>query len=360
MSFDYSYFESRLAGLSDIFEAETHWRNSLDNFSDILALNSAREQRLAHARENWKGEIFYYLNEPPNFACLSPVVGGYKGVSLSLSEILNGPSELDYGPLLLTNNHLAYVIRNAGFEGISAVRALWAKNLLLVHDYDNHHWFQMSFLGQAMSDFYFPGHPLSGYVFHYDLKSLQSPIPIGSIQWTKEFLAQNYAFSLSGQRRVGPLGKHHAYPKFTYRNRVVTTMSSHCPDVALLDASSYARLPDEARLAEWCGVKLHLVVPVARDIPIRFFDALVTGGIPLIPVSLERAVSEYGVPKEFYVCYDLADIVNPTPLIAHAEAYFDSGGQQGILERVLYGVTQCHVDTSVAGIMNVVKKTTFQ
>jgi hypothetical protein len=152
------------------------------------------------------------------------------------------------------------------------------------------------------------------------------------------------------ERARGPLGVHSYYEKFRYRNSVVQTFHKKYEKVSILGNDFHSRSPLE-RWREWVGHKLHLISPVFNDLPIRFFDALLTGGIPLVPQGIKPYLSFLDIPEEFFVCYSPGDIISPEQVVEEAEKRFDSQGATGIMRRHLFSLQHFHVDAVIEKII---------
>ena len=108
------------------------------------------------------------------------------------------------------------------------------------------------------------------------------------------------------------------------------------------------------RFKEWCSHKSHWVVPVLNDTPIRLYDALITGGIPIVPRSLKyhRGIENL---HDHVLFYDYEDIQNPLPITERANNLFDKRGIQGILDRHQLVYYNYHVDNRVETILKAVQ-----
>ena len=122
------------------------------------------------------------------------------------------------------------------------------------------------------------------------------------------------------------------------------------------DTNSFLQQTNEERWGEWINYKIHLIAPVAHDIPNRFFDALITGGIPMIPNGLKSHVISAGIPKEYFVCYSPSDIIDPTDLFGKARKLFDEQGKIGCIKRSLFAFENYHVDMVIEKIVAAVSR----
>ena len=229
------------------------------------------------------------------------------------------------------------------------------KTIFIAWDWDNHHWLDLSTFLAAHSDIYAPAHHENLYLLsRYNWATL-GPVYCATVQWSRRFLADNVANLVMTQRSNAPLGKHIPYAPFTYRNRVVSTLSQHYPSIGFSDRNFHVRTPDE-RLQEWYSHKVHWIAPVLNDVAIRIFDALSTGGIPVVPASMQFLPPIRDISREHIVFSTPDDIVNPKPLIERAVAMFDAGGADGIVARHRYALDHHHGDQRVADIVRAVKE----
>ena len=102
---------------------------------------------------------------------------------------------------------------------------------------------------------------------------------------------------------------------------------------------------------EWSSHKLHWIIPVLNDLPIRFFDALITGGLPLVPRGLLPFIDSLGVPDSFSIPYGPLDIVDPKNFIESANAQFNHYGSAGVEERHKFALKYFHVDVIIEKII---------
>lgn len=206
------------------------------------------------------------------------------------------------------------------------------RTVFVAWDWDNHHWLDRSVLLAAHSDVYAPAHEENLYLLSRFNPTTVGPVFCASVQWSRQFLADRLGALLAATRSDEPLGMHIPYAAFVYRNRVVSTLGQHFPHVGFSDRAFHDRGPED-RLLEWAAHKAHWIVPVLNDVPIRIFDALVTGGIPIVPQALRHRLPARDIPAEHIVFYGPEDVVSPQAVVARANALFDAGGLDGIAAR---------------------------
>jgi hypothetical protein len=227
------------------------------------------------------------------------------------------------------------------------------KTIFVVWDWDNHHWLSNSSFAAAHSDIYAPAHHENLYLMSRYNWCIAGPVYCATIQWPRAFLADNVAMIASLERSNDPLGKHIAYPAFSFRNRVVVTLNQRYPSVGFSTPSFHA-LTMEDRLKEWVSHKVHWIMPVLNDVPIRIFDALITGGIPLVPESMRFLPPVSQISREHILFYAPEDIMSPEALIERAIRQFDEGGLDKVMERHRNALDHHHASVRLDQILGFV------
>jgi len=225
--------------------------------------------------------------------------------------------------------------------------------LFVIWDFDNHHWFALSSMLAASSDLYVPTHSDQLELLSRYNNIMAGPIGSGTIQWSRDYLEEHKDLILQTVNRVNePLGTHIEYPQFPLRQKNLTILHQTLPSVKLVDGSYHSRDMLD-RFKEWCSHKTHWIVPVLNDAPIRIFDALITGGIPIIPRSLKYHRDIVNL-WDHVLFYDYEDIQNPLPITEKANNLFDKRGIEGVLDRHTISCYNYHVDKRVESILKAV------
>ena len=224
--------------------------------------------------------------------------------------------------------------------------------LFVIWDFDNHHWFALSSMLAAASDLYVPTHADQLEILSRYNNYMAGPVGSGTIQWSKAYLEEHKDLIMNLDRSDEPLGTHIEYPQFPLRQKNLTILHQTLPSVKLVDGSYHSRDMLD-RFTEWCSHKSHWIVPVLNDAPIRAFDALITGGVPIIPRSLKY---HKDIAKLWDHClfYDYEDIQNPLPLTEKANNLFDERGIQGVLDRHTISCYNYHVDNRLETMLKAV------
>jgi hypothetical protein len=281
-----------------------------------------------------------------NYGNVSSEIKGEKLVMISDDELsalaenaLECRNKLEGAVVIMTNNNVAKI------EPVKMAALVEAtpNTVFVVHDFDNHHWHDHSIKCALLADVYAPAHLTDFAVVGRLNSAVVAGIPCGSIQWKKTFLVEHLTEMLQNQRKSEPLGMHSFYGKFKFRNSVIATVSPHYSNVGFLKQDFHGRT-DLDRWSEWISYPVHWIAPVFNDLPLRFFDSLITGGLPLVPISLKPYLNILGIPEEFYIYYTASDLINVNNFIESALSRFEKSGEAGRLARYVYASECFHVD----------------
>jgi hypothetical protein len=249
--------------------------------------------------------------------------------------------------VLMTSNVFAEI----GIEKLGLLYSRLPRTIFAVHDYDNHHWFNNNIQAAIFSDVYIPSHQGDNLIASKINPNIFGGIPCGTNQWSKEFIQAHSESLLKPSRSSEPLGKYYLYQKFSHRNKAIATLNQAYPTVGIVD-KDFHTLSEDQKWQEWVDHKLHWIIPVLNDLPIRFFDSLVTGGLPLVPSGLSPYIEALGIPKKFYITYGPLDLIEHKHFTDLANFQFDQLGPAGIIERHKYALENFHVDVIVEKIIS--------
>jgi len=226
-------------------------------------------------------------------------------------------------------------------------------SLIAIWDFDNHHNLAPTFSMAAFCDLYIPCHEQNiGQIAQLN-ESISAPTSAAVIQWSRQFLKDNISIIANTTRHTEPLGRHIFYKEFWTRNSNAQKLKKWFEHVGLF-GDNYHQLNHEDRLREWSSHMTHWVLPTFNDVPIRIFDALITGGIPLAPLTLRNHPSLMCV-KEHVFFYDEADLDDPRTITQAANERFISQGIDGILKRHQLAMEQGHIDGRVAQMIALIE-----
>lgn len=286
------------------------------------------------------------VTNPSNYGNVSSVIKGQEIETIldaDLSSIYQDSAvcrnRLEGAIVIMTNNNVAKI------DPIKLATIIEAtpNTLYVIHDFDNHHWHEQSIKCALLADVYAPAH-----LSDFNLASRINPvviscIPGGTIQWSKDFLLRHFPEMLKNERKTMPLGMHSYYAKFKYRNSVLATVNKQFQTVGWLQKDFHGRT-DIGRWSEWIDFPVHWIAPVYNDLPLRFFDSLISGGMPLVPTGIKPYLNILGLPESFYVCYTPADLINVADFIESAICTFDKLGEEARLKRYTLTLESFHVD----------------
>jgi hypothetical protein len=322
----------------------------LHNFFPIAyakQLRTEQKKTIFSNRKSFKKIIV--ICDSRNMDCHSNVIEDYVITSMPLADIENPDRTVETWTELLDGSLVLFTSNNGNKIGPGRLLKIvqsFPNTIFAVHDYDNHHWFKNSLAMAAISDVYVPAHIDNLSIFARVNQNIVTGIPIGTLQWSKNFLRKNTRFLTETEREIGPLGKYYFVGKARYRNSVIRSFNEKHPEVSLLTEDYHERDPIE-RWKEWTKYKLHVIVPVFNDVPIRFFDALLAGGIPLVPHSLRPHLEMLGVPGKYYLCYSPRDIIDSSGFMQAANELFVAGGLIEIWDRHCFALNNFHIDATI-------------
>lgn len=238
--------------------------------------------------------------------------------------------------LLITNNDLG-----GNINGFMAFYNSRPDLLIIAWDWDMQHWIQMSALLGMHCDIYVPSGSENAFLLTHFNPGYIGPIFAGVHQWSRRFIAENMSVLLQ-PRKDEPYGPHAFYGKYQRRNRAIATVAQTFPSVNFVN-NDYRGKTDLENLQDWGGYKTHWIAPVLGGVPIRVYNALALGGIPIVP-TFYRNMPEVALLGDIPLYYDVADMLDPRAINAQAVAKFDRAGESGLIERIAFGLQTLHID----------------
>lgn len=317
-------------------------------FSIALNKDQIYREKVSYFEQHVIKKIYVFVNKT-NLGNLSKTINGVDILSVNYFDLKDNCPQLvtkfKDSIVIMTNNIFAEI----GAYELCELYEKTPNTIYVVHDYDNHHWVNNSAQAALFSDIYIPAHQ-GDFTLQGRLNSnIIGGIPCGSNQWRIDFILDKNMFQ-NLERSSEPLGKYYYYEKFTHRNKVISTLNKHYSSINI-QSNDFHNLSEEDKWSEWSKHKLHWVIPVLNDLPIRFFDALISGGLPLIPASLKPYVHLLGIPEDFYSSYTPMDILEPKKFIDDQIKKYERLGVQGQISRSFYTVENFHIDSIVRKII---------
>jgi hypothetical protein len=331
---------TRLAQLSK----ETH-ELLQDPYFDNLAISKKirLEQKLAERGVQETGRV--YLGRHLEHA--RPLDGSCEYVHLPENFLLDPPKDVPKNSIfILLNNDVAPYINQYLAYYNSTPNALF-----VIWDWDSQHWIYMSSLLAMNSDFYISGTSENAFLLSHLSPHVLGPVFVAAHQWPRKFILEHIDLFLK-DRIDTPLGMHVFYQQYPKRNRAIATVSKTYATVGFTN-NDYKLRTEEENFREWAQHKTHWIMPVLSGVPIRVYNALITGGIPILP-SFYKNLPEIEVLGEHPMYYEVADLVEPKMINEAAVARFDAAGESGLIQRICEAVEKHHIDTRCDAIIKAV------
>ena len=259
--------------------------------------------------------------------------------------------------VLLNSNDLS---TEAKLELIKKLYANCPDTLFVAWAWDNHHMVAHSaVIGQTV-DVQYLAHSDNMQIYNRFCPFVRPPLPAAVMNWTMA-QAEIFGARLAAPRPVRLSGSFFHYPQFEHRNAIVQRLKAQSfgGDLKMSEegsgTGSYLAKTPEDKWAEWAASKANLIVPTLSDLPIRLFDALLTGNIPLLP----RTIAHVFTPDERralaampVVWFDYADLADMGPLVDRACDLFDAEGIDGILRRHRYALQTHMIESRIATLLD--------
>jgi hypothetical protein len=260
-----------------------------------------------------------------------------------LGEMTKPPADSVF---IFTNNDVG-----KGLQNYIEFRASNPQALFVVWDWDGSHWTYMSSILALHSDFFVSGCSENTFFLSHFTPNLLGPIFGGANQWTREFVLKHIDLALT-DRSDDPLGVHYFYGQYPRRNRAIATVSKSFSTVRFGD-NAYKKRSDLDNFIEWCSYKTHWIMPVLGGLPIRGYNALITGGIPILPSFLKN-FPEVEALKDIPLYYEISDLIDPSKIQSDAITKFNDLGLQGVMQRIIDGLNIHHIDSRCTRIVELI------
>lgn len=162
-------------------------------------------------------------------------------------------------------------------RGLAALYGVWF--------WDHHHHQRINLRIAMLADLLFVSHWHERQYLNLPTALAAAHVPLYSRQWSPGAIARHYPAGLPTERRSGLFGGYGRYSWANERNHLIESLATLCPEhgLSLGSVDAYFDISAAERLRDWCEHKVHLIVPINRDVSNRIFEALMTGQIPLVP-----------------------------------------------------------------------------
>ncbi len=225
-------------------------------------------------------------------------------------------------------------LREGGFDGAVAG---WF--------WDNHHHVFDNHSAAADLDVCIPGHGFAADYLHSHRYVTAPPVPLCVTQWTAAEGARFFESHGGAQRTDALYGGFVRYEIANKRNQLIGSLIERGMEgVYFLEEDALERyfgLSLADRFRAWCSHKVSICLPLSGDLSQRFFDALLTGQIPIVPEDIHDlddvipSALQQELPIIRFSKYT-ADAVEEAQ--AKALKAFDHDGTAGILRRHRYAL----------------------
>lgn len=207
--------------------------------------------------------------------------------------------------------------------------------------WDNHHHQTANLRTAMVADLLFVSHWHERGYLNHPRALAAAHVPLYSRQWSPGAVTHYYPAGLPSERLDGLFGGYGHYAWATARNQFLKSLQAACPAHALSlgRLSAYFEIPPDERLHQWTARKVHLTVPINRDISTRIFEALMTGQIPLVPDDLpdfDRVITPQDQNALPVLRYRANDVDSAKAAWQKGVALFDQAGSDGIQRRYAF------------------------
>ena len=156
--------------------------------------------------------------------------------------------------------------------------------------WDNHHLVFENYPATADLDVCVPGHAWAGSYLRSHGNLLVESVPLCVTQWTMDEARSFFTQYGHGERSDELYGGFVNYPMAGRRNQIVAELiaSGHKSIYFIEESnlSAYFGLPPAEKFQHWTRHKVSISLPLNGDLSQRFFDALLTGQIPIVPLDV--------------------------------------------------------------------------
>ncbi|AQR60887.1 hypothetical protein BZG35_03875 [Brevundimonas sp. LM2] len=210
--------------------------------------------------------------------------------------------------------------------------------------WDNHHIYMDNLETSGLLDISVPGHAFAGAYLRSRNSALWPAVPLCVTQWTREEAGQLEPLMTPADRRSKDLyGGFVRYPDAVERNKRLDSLieSGLVPSIFTIDPhklDKYFTLSASERFANWSSHATSLSLPFDQDLSQRFFDAWLTGQVPVVTPDMLDIATTQGISDR--VGYDLVVSKDASPEAVHAAGLeaaklFETGGEAGVRRRHL-------------------------
>jgi hypothetical protein len=288
---------------------------------------------------------------------LRTATAGWKGVQYLAEDFFETPTtietlgNIDQHTIFLLTSHLP---QKSGINSLVNFinLGLTTPAAIVIWDWDNHHHLFISTTLSLVSDLYFYSHNANEYEIT-KFCDYSFHVRAASCQWEQEFLEENIALVVRKDRSNETLGRFVHYGLFESRNRLVERLSQKLSNIRFVDGGLYFQMSALERLELWTGHKTHFIIPTLDDVSTRIFDALVSGGVVILPQRYAAKRFFESLNENDFELYDEYDLLEPERLAGRANTKFNREGVSGALRRATEALKK---DTGISRLSEIREK----
>lgn len=248
-------------------------------------------------------------------------------------------------------------------------RELWemreemgADPIIITWLWDNHTAYINNKSVALAADLVMPCHSDSvDYLFN-PVSVVSSHVPLCCAQWTRAEAESLFSENCYSERKSKLLVNYVEYAYAAERNEVIQQIRESIPEADVLlmpssDRSRYFGVSPTVRFKEWAGYKSTIILPVTQDLSTRFFDALITGLVPIVPrliSDLDRTIATDELDALGVVRINSYDIEEIRWATRDALLRFDQMGPDGILARHRFALERHMLINRITQILHTV------
>ncbi|MEX0807655.1 MAG: hypothetical protein WD044_02905 [Dongiaceae bacterium] len=223
-------------------------------------------------------------------------------------------------------------------------------DFVAVWTWDNHHSRRRNLQISALGDLVLPGHLFCAGYLKSPQTVLGAHVPLGTNQWSRARAASLFEQFHKAPRddalHGGFIGWRIVPERATLVRACMDALDGHALRLLGSDARrGYFALDPADRWRDWSQHKVGLVLPFDRDLSTRFFDALLTGQVPILPDWCEDIDTVVPVPIQ----RALPVVRFSEPSVASIEAAwrealkrYDADGMDGVTRRHRFALDNHH------------------
>lgn len=234
--------------------------------------------------------------------------------------------------------------------------------VIAVWTWDNHHLEANNLRTAHSADLVFAAHDFCSDYLKNPFSLYLEHLPLCCNQWTAKEASLYIKNTM--QRKDALYGGYYRYNAGKERNELLDNCIKNIKgnSLALKKADDrddyFAKFP-ESRFKDWAGYKTSLCLPLTQDLSSRFFDALVTGQIPIIPSNIPDIYKV--IPKKMreelpVIIFDDYSVEGVKKAHQKALKAFDADGVEGVMRRHKFATENHMLENRVFTIIKTTRK----